>query len=295
MVKLGVILDGVSRDLDHALSVMGEFGLWQAELQYIGDLEVGDLTPDQIGDVAERLAVWDCQVSCISRHVFAGLPVLDTAPDSPEMRSHLQDLSHCIDMAQQLRAPLVRIMSFRKEMILFGDNGAEEWVVTTGAWDRLLTLMEPAVRMAEERGQTLVVETGNGGMVCSAALARRLVDDLGRPDRLQVLWDPCNSLYAGEPPYPEGYSQLRNGYLGHIHIKDAAVDPARARVSCCPLGLGDMAPYLQSMVTALERDGYAGSVSLESVYRPRGGTFEDGFRQSVETFTTLFNPSGAEV
>jgi sugar phosphate isomerase/epimerase len=47
------------------------------------------------------------------------------------------------------------------------------------------------------------------------------------------------------------------------------------------LGQGDMAPYLDDIFTSLKRDGYRGVVSYESVYRPDGGTFEDGFRESL--------------
>jgi hypothetical protein len=41
-MKLGVICDGISRDLTHAVDVMDEFGLEHAELQFVGEHEVGD-------------------------------------------------------------------------------------------------------------------------------------------------------------------------------------------------------------------------------------------------------------
>ena len=43
MAKLGVITDGISREFEHALSVMNEFDLRYAELQFLWDKEVGDL------------------------------------------------------------------------------------------------------------------------------------------------------------------------------------------------------------------------------------------------------------
>ncbi len=46
-MKLGVICDGISRDLRHAVDVMDEFDLDYAELQYVGDTEVGDHTPQK--------------------------------------------------------------------------------------------------------------------------------------------------------------------------------------------------------------------------------------------------------
>ncbi len=42
-MKLGVICDGISRDLARAVDVMDEFGIDYAELQFVGDTEVGDL------------------------------------------------------------------------------------------------------------------------------------------------------------------------------------------------------------------------------------------------------------
>ena len=43
-MKLGVITDGISRDLEHALQVMQEFGVQYAELQFIWEKEIGDQT-----------------------------------------------------------------------------------------------------------------------------------------------------------------------------------------------------------------------------------------------------------
>jgi len=50
-MKLGVICDGISRDLSHALMVMQEFGLEYAELQFVGDKEVGDHSKNEIDKV----------------------------------------------------------------------------------------------------------------------------------------------------------------------------------------------------------------------------------------------------
>jgi len=41
-MKLGVICDGISRDLNHAVEMINEFDLEYAEMQFVGDTEVGD-------------------------------------------------------------------------------------------------------------------------------------------------------------------------------------------------------------------------------------------------------------
>ena len=54
-MKLGVICDGISRDLVHAVDVMDEFDLTYAELQFVGDTEVGDHSREDIRRMDERL------------------------------------------------------------------------------------------------------------------------------------------------------------------------------------------------------------------------------------------------
>ncbi len=287
MARLGVITDGISRDLEHALDVMNEFELEYAELQFVWDKEVGDLSAAQVGRVQDLARAHDVKVSCISRHIFGGVFLGDMEKNHPVYLEHIAALRRCIDMAQALDCPLVRVMSFRKEMILFGSHGAEDWVVSKGAWDKLVELMQLPVRIAEEASVTLVVETGNNAMITSAFLARKLIDQLGS-SRLQVLWDPCNSLYCNEKTYPDGYEAIRGNYLGHIHIKDAEIDIPKATVDFKALNTGHMAPYLVDLGNALRADNYDGVISLESNYRPMGGSFEDGFRASVGMLKQLF-------
>jgi sugar phosphate isomerase/epimerase len=118
-MKLGVITDGISRDLGHALGVMDEFGLDHAELQFIGDKEVGDL------DRAERAAALGLihrhgkQVSCISRHLFAGMVMNASRPGDEAHTRHMDALKRCIDMAHEFDCRTVRIMTGKKEMILW--------------------------------------------------------------------------------------------------------------------------------------------------------------------------------
>ena len=293
MAKLGVIIDGISRNLEHALTVMSEFQLTYAELQYVTmpdgtDKEVGEMTTAEIDWIQRLVKSYQVKVSCLSRHIFSGLPVGEITTDHPVYLQQIEDLKKCIQMAKAVDCPLVRIMSFRKEMILFGSQGAEEWIVADNAWDQLLLLMDQPVRIAEDEGITLVVETGNGSMITSAYLARRLIAQLDT-NRLKVLWDPCNSLYCNEKAYPDGYQYLRDGHLGHIHLKDARIDIAKATVQFAPFNTGDMAQYLPDLAQALKDDDYTGIISLESVYRPNvASSFEDGFRASIGAFQQLF-------
>lgn len=286
-MKLGVITDGISRDFEHALTVMDEFGLDYAELQFVWDKEVGDLDADQRRRVRELLARHGKTVSNICHHVFAGVP-MTTRPGDELHTRHMEALKRCIAAAQELGSPLVRIMSGKKEAILWGLHGAEMWNVAKGAWSTMLDLIAPAIDLARVEGATLVVETGNGTMVNSAWTARKLIDDLGAKGILKVLWDPANNCWAHEPAWPDGYECLKDGYLGHIHIKDVQVDTPKATLEVRPMGEGQLAAQYPQVAAALRADGYDGVISYESVYHPGNGDFEAGFRQCIGPFRDVF-------
>ena len=288
-MKLGVITDGISRDLAHAIDVMDEFELAYAELQFVGETEVGDHSARQVSDIDALLRDRGKPVSCLSRHIFAGMTTQNRPGDTLHTQ-HMDALKRVIDMAHVVGSPLVRIMTQKKEQILWGSHGAETWNVAHGAWDTMAPMIAPAVDLARAEGITLVVETGNGTMVNSNHTARRLIDELDARDVLKVLWDPANNCWCHERAYPEGYNEVKDGYLGHIHIKDVLVDTPRATLEVRELGQGQLGPLFQPMADALRADGYAGVISLESVYHPGNGDFEAGFRACIDRFRAIFGP-----
>jgi sugar phosphate isomerase/epimerase len=286
-MKLGVICDGISRDLKHAVDVMDEFGLDYAELQFIGDTEVGDHSPAEVREIDSLLRDRNKPVSCLSRHVFAGMTVANVAGDALHTK-HMDALKRVMDMAHVVGSPLVRIMTPKKEQILWGRNGAEKWNVAHGAWDRMLPLIAPAIDVAKDAGLTLVVETGNGTMVNSNYTGRKLIDDLDAKGTLKVLWDPANNCWCHEEAFPAGYNEVKDGYLGHIHIKDVKVDTPRATLEVRRMGEGQLADQFRPMADQLRADGYDGVISFESVYHPGNGNFEEGFRQCIGLFKELY-------
>ena len=286
-MKLGVICDGISRDLTHAIDVMDEFDLTYAELQFVGDKEVGDHSTTEIAEIDQLLRGRGKPVSCLSRHIFAGTTSANRPGDALHQK-HMDALKRVIDMAHILGAPLVRIMTQKKEQILWGRNGAEKWNVAHGAWDTMAPMIAPAVDLAKAEGVTLVVETGNGTMVNSNYTARKLIDELDAKDTLKVLWDPGNNCWCHEQAFPDGYEAVKGGYLGHVHIKDVLVDTPRATLEVRKMGTGQLGPIFQPMADAMRADHYDGVISFESVFHPGNSDFEDGFRQSIGLFKEIF-------
>ncbi|MEM6565192.1 MAG: sugar phosphate isomerase/epimerase family protein [Pseudomonadota bacterium] len=286
-MKLGVICDGISRDLNHTVDVMDAFGLEYAELQFVGDTEVGDHSAQEIREIDTLLRDRGKPVSCLSRHIFAGTTSANRPGDTLHTQ-HMEALKRVIDMAHVVGSPLVRIMTQKKEQILWGHNGAEKWNVAHGAWDTMAPMIAPAVELARAEGVTLVVETGNGTMVNSNYTARRLIDELDAKDTLKVLWDPANNCWCHERAFPDGYDEVKDGYLGHVHIKDVLVDTPRATLTVKRMGEGQLANQFRPMADAMRADGYDGVISFESVYHPGDGDFEAGFRQSIGVFQDIY-------
>jgi len=286
-VKLGVICDGISRDLKHSLDVMDEFDLEYAELQFVGDSEVGDHSVGKIREIDSLLRDRGKPVSCLSRHIFAGMTGANRPGDELHTK-HMDALKRVIDMAHIVSSPLVRIMTPKKEQILWGMNGAEKWNVAHGAWEAQLPLLAPAIDVAKQAGIILVVETGNGTMVNSNYTSRKLIDDLDAKDTLKVLWDPANNCWCHETAFPDGYDEVKDGYLGHIHIKDVKVDTPRATLEVRRIGEGQLAEQFHPLANALRADKYDGVISFESVYHSGNGNFEEGFRLCIERFQAIF-------
>ncbi|MEP2030216.1 MAG: sugar phosphate isomerase/epimerase family protein [Paracoccaceae bacterium] len=287
-MKLGVICDGISRNLHHAVDVMDEFDLEYAELQFVGDTEVGDHSDQEIKEIDTLLRARGKPVSCLSRHIFAGMTT-ENRPGDALHNQHMDALKRVIEMAHIVGSPLVRIMTQKKEQILWGLNGAEKWNVAHGAWDTMAPMIAPAVELARQEKITLAVETGNGTMVNSNYTARKLIDELGAKDTLKVLWDPGNNCWCHERAFPEGYDEVKEGYLGHVHIKDVQVDTPRATLEVRKMGEGQLGPFFEPIAQALRTDGYEGVVSFESVYHPGNGDFEAGFRQCIPIFKSMFS------
>ena len=141
-MKLGVICDGISRDLEHTVSVMNEFDLTYAELQFVWDHEVGDHSGEQIKKIDQICRDNGKPVSCLSRHIFAGMTT-ENRPGDALHQKHMDALKRVVDMAHVVGiATGADHDPERRNRSCGGHNGAEQWNVAkgcvgyNGAYDR---------------------------------------------------------------------------------------------------------------------------------------------------------------
>jgi len=92
-------------------------------------------------------------------------------------------------------------------------------------------------------------------------------------------WDPGNAYDAGETPYPPGYDALDKSRIFHMHLKDG-VPGQKGQVEWAPIGGGKI--DFVGQFRALIKDGYKGTMSLETHYLNAAKDKEASSRESME-------------
>ena len=97
---------------------------------------------------------------------------------------------------------------------------------------------------------------------------------------LGLNWDPGNAFEAGETPFPDGYAALDKKRVWHMHLKDAVAGAKGAGPVWKPVGGGSI-DYV-GQFRALVKDGYSGTMSLETHYLNAAKNKEASSRESME-------------
>ncbi len=257
MFKLSVISDEISQDFQRVADVCGEFGVPMVEPRSVWDTAPQDLTDEQLDEMERILGAANMGVSCIAS------PFLKCdLGDDAQYQEHLGLLSRCIEIAHKFDCKIIRGFTFWK-------TGPAEDV-----WQQLLDAYAEPIAMCEAADVYIGIENEASTHIATAAEAERLYADLGS-DRVKAIWDPANEVYAadGETPYPDAYERMKPNLI-HVHIKDAVRDDSPEGARCVPVGIGGYIDY-HAQLQALVDDGYEGSCSLETHWRPDAPLDED--------------------
>ena len=279
MFKLGVHSLAINQDFAHVLDVMNEVGLEYVDLRDLWGKNIVDLSDSEIQNVKSLVKKHGVKVCCISPWVFFRMPLRKTEDEPTYGESyaqHLDKLKRAAELAKVFDTDLIRCFSFENEIAF---EGSPFFGHGFNAWETLLERFQKPVKIAEEAGVTLALEschltnTGTGLMVC------KLIDELGS-ENVKLLWDPCNSFYAsGVDPYPYEYEKVKS-YIVYIDIKDKVIDKRYMKNAHALIGEGNKI-YWPEILRALGDDKYQGVISLETAYTPKGGTREDGTKESL--------------
>lgn len=268
-MKLSVITDEISQDFGHSLDVMLEYGVMGAELRGLWGINVGDLTDDHVAEAQRLMKEREIKVSCLASPFYkcdidsddatvAGMMHLAEARSYSDQIKLLERLCH---LAHEFDTNLIRVFTFWRR----GD-------MTPEIEQRIVDAFEEPVRVAEREGVMLVLENEHACYVGTGEEAARVVRTINSKS-VTVCWDPGNAMCAGEKPYPDGWNAVRD-LTTHVHIKDAV--GAGENLAWTVVGTGEI-DYVGHF-DALRKIGYTGYISLETHYKPEGGSPEDGSR-----------------
>jgi sugar phosphate isomerase/epimerase len=269
--ELGAVTDEFSPDsLDRALGAMADLRMTFAELRVVNGRNIIDHTNAEVDAVRKKVEARGMRVLSIAS------PVLKcTLPDAPPVAPHIQQdmfssaagfadqprlARRAFDIAERAGARMVRVFSYWRTI----DPDA--------CFDRIASALGELAERAGDRGLILGIENEHACNIATGAETARLLQAVDH-SALQVIWDPANALVAGETPYPEGYQRLPLLRIAHVHAKDCTVTDHVPVFG--PLGeMGQTGVNWRGQLAALARDGYRGSISLETHWAgPDGDKF----------------------
>ncbi|MBI2942269.1 MAG: sugar phosphate isomerase/epimerase [Chloroflexi bacterium] len=272
--RFGVCTDEVHPDLETALRVAWEMGMRRVELLEFGGKPVVAMDETEIDRARVLLDRYEMRVSAVGS-LFLKLVLLGDVPRGgvardPAFQSDLAMLRASIAVARRLGAPIVRTYAFRRDgMVGLGNpsprlpRGGE---VPNAALEKVVEGLRLAAREAADNGLILGLENVRSCWANTGHNAGRILRAVDHP-ALRAIWDPGNDYVSGGVPYPEGYEAVRP-FICHVHVKDArVVDPATGLTSWEAVGGGEVDYVAQ--FRGLRRDGYTGTLSLETHWHPR--------------------------
>lgn len=277
--RLGILTDEVYPDqFVKSLDWIVEQGLKHIEVRVVDGVNIANMNDEQVAEVRRLVDERGLTVSAIASPLYkcaldptrkvASGDVFGQAEES--VAAHHDKLKRVIAIAKQLGAGSIRIFSFWRE------EEPETY------FDDIVAELKKAAAIAEQEGILLLQENEpacNGGFAEEVARIVRAVDS----PAMKVLWDPGNEAYGGRSAFPEGYGFVKD-VLAHVHIKDAYVLPDGTS-RCVPVGSGNV-PFI-AQLQALAADGYKGLFTIETHYKPEGGSKEAGSRMTMDALRVL--------
>jgi len=272
--RLGVITDEVTQDFEKALQWVKGFGLQWVELRLVWDKYVTDFTADDVKRANDLLATHGMKVSVVDSPYFKTLlPGTKSKFDSGKSDSLQSDYSQ---QESILQSAIARAKDFGTEKVrIFSFLRADD---PDRVFDRVAKELENTAAIAEREGIRLVLENEFSCNVATGAESAAMLQVVKSP-ALGLNWDPGNAYDAGETPFPNGYELLDKSRIWHMHLKDCAPGK-KGDVEWAPIGSGKI--DFVGQFRALIRDGYTGTMSLETHYLNAAKNKEASSRESME-------------
>jgi L-ribulose-5-phosphate 3-epimerase len=253
--KLGVTTDEIDEDLATALRFLRDYNLQWGEIRSVWGSYAEKQPLEKVKQMKALLDEHKIKASILATSFFkVPLP----AEGSPALDAQWKLLDDAMDRAEILGTKKLRTFAFTYRASETPDPAV---------YPRIYELVAESARRAAKRGFQLAVENVGQSYVWTGADSAKLLSGVKEP-ALNLNWDPNNAAEKGEHPFPEGYKMLDPKRIVHVHLRDFRHNAA-GKVEWCAVGEGEADNLGQ--IRALIKDGFKGTWTLETHWRPKEG------------------------
>jgi sugar phosphate isomerase/epimerase len=269
-MRLSIVTDEISQDLERALLVCRDLGVHTIELRGVYGKNIVAHDADSITHIHSLIQHGGFRV-CSIASPFLKCPLWEKA-GSEEEEQEWRFLHRSFELAYLFDAPLVRTFSFMRVPD------------PTTVRQTVLDVIGEAVQRTEAAGLKLVIENEHACNIATGEETGWLLERI-KSDAFGVIWDPGNEAKVGSQAFPAGYHHVRGRVL-HMHLKDVAADRSYVK-------MGDGVIDYIGQFRALVADGYNRTLSLETHYNHPEGGREQASRESFAAIRTMLQEAGA--
>ena len=263
---VGIITDEFSQDFERVCSTAAELGIPELEIRTAWGKNVLAMADEEIRRLKDAADRHGRRFACVASPVYkCVLPHggdidsrfhHDAFQASFEFDEQPGLLDRALAIAVRLEAPFVRVFSFWRT------------VNPERNFERILEVLQAGGEAARGTGVLLALENEHA---CHFATGEEVGWAAQRldPEEYGIVWDPANACVSGERGVTDGYSHLAVDRVCHVHAKDCVIEAQTGRIDWCDVGAGEVG--WPEQLAHLVRDGYCGSVSLETHWGGPGG------------------------
>ncbi len=266
MIKPGYINVEMSKDFEEAVRLGAEAGVHIVCIRTgIGGKDLPDITCDDVEQMKEILSRYESRAGVI-------LPPCGKCniEDTAEVKSHLEIFSKMTKLAHAFDTRFIRAFPFRRP-----GNQEYEPSYLDEYLDLIVELLTPMAEIARDEDVVICLECVGSTLARTAQDIRRVIDALGNPSSVGVIWEIDVASKDGELP-SQGYQFVR-GLVQDVHVKpnpDLRIDP-----------VGDSTDTYEQAFRSLLADGYDGTATIEH-WKSTEGTLS-GIRQLKEMLSKM--------
>lgn len=278
--KLGIIADEISQNLDEALDFIRHYNLHYCELREAWSKNIMNWSQEELDRAKKLIAAHGMQVSDIASPIFKwNLPEMPSKATETRDEFNAKFTDQDAGRVLEQSFKLARFFGTRKVRIF------SYWRVADPekAYPMMRDRLAKAAKTAKQNDIILVLENEHSCNVGTGKELGRLLRDIDSP-ALRGNWDAGNAAMLDEIPFPDGYEAVK-GLFAHVHIKDVRRNSTTGKKEWAPVGGGII--DWKGQMQAFHRDGYDGTMSLETHYLRADKNKVESTRESLEGLLKL--------